>query len=555
MSETETGKLILKLTDRIFGKREPLVGRWQEQARYFAPWRADFHGDLPDGSEYATDLFDSSTIRMARDLGNAFAPMQRPRGQEWFYPKARGVKDVTAYGKAFLEGTAGVMRTVFYDNKSGFVRTMRETDQDYAVFGNAALSCEPLRNRDGIRFRSWALKSVAWDQDEYGFPSPIVRKEKLTAFEIVRTFGESKLPQKVRDTANDVDKRDEEFEVVHCVMPADEWPDYGSEKIRHPWVSVYVLRLENKVLRVEGIKTKRYVIPRWQTVHGSPYAISPAAVVAMPDARMIQRLAMLVLEAGEKAVDPPVIATHGAVLSDVNIFSGGTTWVDKVYDEKLGAALRTLDIGGNPNIGIDLLNGVRAQIADAFFLSKLVMPQQAGKTAYETARLVEQYIREAIPLFEPLETEYTQPVLEMAFSELMNIGAFGKNDDIPDELAGEDVEFGFSNPLQEAVELQKASKFANLNQLLGVAGAMEQMAQTSAGQQINIPDAFREAAMAVAPAAWFLDKDKVPEIDTSQREFAEAVQTAGGVKQIADATTSAAQAFQSAGALGLEQAA
>ena len=559
VSETETGKLILKLTDRLFGEKQPFDNLCQELARLFYPERASFTQEIILGNELATDLFHSYPVLARRDLGNSFNSMLRPRGQEWFSNKARNVKNLTAYGKAWLEGTQGVMRTAFYDSKTRFVRTLRETDHDYAAFGNAVLSIEPRRNRDGLIYRSWHLGSVAWGEDEYGFPSPIVRKEKMTAQDIAYRFGTEKLPQTVRDKANDPEKYHEKFEVVHCVMPAEDWPDYGSEKIRQPWASVYVLRDGSTVLRVEGTRSKRYNIPRWQTVSGSAYALSPASIVALPDARMIQRLACLVLEAGEKAVDPPVIATHGAVLSDVNIFSGGTTWVDKVYDERLGASIKTLDIGGNPNIGADMLQGVLSRIADAFYLSKLVMPQQAGKTAYETARLVEEYIRAAIPLFEPLETEYTQPVLEDSFAELMALGAFGKTDDIPDELAGEAVEFGFSNPLQETIELQKATKFANLAGLLAQAGQMEQVAQsTESGQQLDTRTMFRDAGMAISPASWWRDlkdieKEGAPE--NPQQEFAEAVQTAGGVKQIAEATTSTSRALQAAGEMAMGQAA
>ena len=48
-----------------------------------------------------------------------------------------------------------------------------------------------------------------------------------------------------------------------------------------------------------------YVIPRWQTISGSQYAVSPAAVCALPDARLLQSMALILLEAGESRLTRP----------------------------------------------------------------------------------------------------------------------------------------------------------------------------------------------------------------------------------------------------------
>jgi hypothetical protein len=77
-----------------------------------------------------------------------------------------------------------------------------------------------------------------------------------------------------------------------------------------------------------------YVIPRWQTVSGSQYATRPPPVCALPDARLLQAMTYTLLEAGEKATSPPIIATQNVVRSDVALYAGGITWVDEEYDEK-----------------------------------------------------------------------------------------------------------------------------------------------------------------------------------------------------------------------------
>jgi len=552
---SQTVKALLKLSDRLFAQKAAFDRLNQDIADLFFPERATFTRQHCIGEDLAAHLFDSYTVRARRDLGNAFSAMLRPRGQDWFSIRAVGVDHLSAHGRTWLEGSAGVMRRVFYDARTRFVRAMKETDHDYAAFGNGVLTCEPTHDRDSLIYRNWHLANVAWSEDEHGFPSPVVRKDRMTARQLARHPG-NELPQRVRDCAEDADREDTEFDVLHVVMPSEQWQNYSDRKLRQPWASAYVLKEPEGLLRVEGVRSKRYVIPRWQTLSGSPYALSPATIVALPDARMIQKLAMILMEAGEKRIDPPTIATKGAVLSDVNIFAGGTTWVDKVYDERLGPALRTLDLGGDPGFGEAMLANVRSAIADAFYLNKLTLPQ-TGKTAYETARLVEEYIRAAIPLFEPLETEYTQPVLDASFAELMALGAFGPPDDVPEELRGADVEFQFSNPLQEAIEAQKATKMQGLGALLGVAAQMEQAQQLQSGRQINVIEMFRDAGMATTPASWWNDPDDAADDVATQPDMADqlsqVVAAAGGVKQVADAASSTARAAEALqGAFGAE---
>jgi hypothetical protein len=45
-------------------------------------------------------------------------------------------------------------------------------------------------------------------------------------------------------------------------------------------------------------------------------------------------MTLTLLEAGEKFTNPPMIAVQEAIRSDVAIYAGGITWVDKDYDER-----------------------------------------------------------------------------------------------------------------------------------------------------------------------------------------------------------------------------
>jgi hypothetical protein len=159
----------------------------------------------------------------------------------------------------------------------------------------------------------------------------------------------------------------------------------AAERKRYPWVSIYYDTTNQHIMESIATWNPEYVIPRWQTVSGSQYAFSPATIAALPDARLIQAMTYTLLEAGEKIVNPPLIATQDVVKSDIGLYAGAVTWVDRDYDEKLGESLRpmTQDSRGMP-LGIEMQNDCRSMIMQAFYLNKLTLPQRSPEmTAYE----------------------------------------------------------------------------------------------------------------------------------------------------------------------------
>jgi len=291
-----------------------------------------------------------------------------------------------------------------------------------------------------------------------------------------------------------------------------------------------------------------YVVPRWSKVSSSPYAFSPATIIALPNARLIQRMMLTLIEASEKTVDPPLVATHEAIKSEVDLTAGGITWVDREYDERLGEAIRPLQLGRNIAIGVDLLEQQRRMLAEAFYLSKINLPQSREKTAYETARLVEEYVRNALPLFEPLEDEYNSAILDAVMTRGLRLGAYGPPDMIPQALRGQDVKFRFQNPLREAMAKKKVIAFQDSSQLIAAAAQID----PSVLADISVSDMLQDAMSgAGAPAKWMKsdeEKQAQREAMAQQKQVAQTVGLMGEganiAKTAAEAGAKAAQAGQ-----------
>lgn len=544
--------------ERLFSKRTGLVSRWQDIAEQFYVERADFTSSFTLGEDFAAHLMSGFPAMCRRDLANQVGAMLRPRGQPWFSPITpnEGVnKDQSA--KRWLDFAGEVMRVAFYDTKSGFVRATREGDHDFATFGQCVIQVEFNQALDGLMFRDWHLRDVAWCENASLEIDRIHRKQKLAARDIARLFkGKGDIHPSVTEALEKEPFK--EFNIQHCIVPAD---DYDLSKAKNnrglPFVSIYV-DMDNQTI-LEEVPTKRtgYVIPRWQTVSGSPYAHSPATVIAIPDARMLQRMTLTLLEAGEKIVDPPMIAVGEMVQGGVNTYAGGVTYVDAEYDERTGEILRpmTTDAKGL-QWGVDRETRIQEMINRAFYLNQIHLPDVSGEmTAYETQKRVEEYIRNALPLFEPMEVEYNGGLCEMAFGMLLELGAFGNlRDDMPQILQGQDIRFSFESPLQAAQSRANSQAFLQSAQILATAAQLD----PNVVHVFDADQATRDAIEGTgAPANWLIPKEQADatkqQAAQEQADKAEAESMMAEVGMGADVAARAGDAMQSIGqAMGMQ---
>jgi hypothetical protein len=481
--------------DELFGKRLPLLSLWQELAEHFYPERADFTTCRNLGEDMAAHLMTSAPVLARRDLGNAFGAVLRPSAQEWFHLTTNDPEREDVEAKRWLEDTAKFMRRAMYDRKSLFARATKEADHDFAVFGQAVLSTELNGRGDGLLYRCWHLRDVAWAEGPEGTVDTVHRNWKPTIDTLVRLFPKT-VHARVRERHEK--KPFDEIQVRHIVVPVERYQ--GPLKLRTPFVGVFLDCENEHELEAVGLWTMPYQIPRWQTVSGSQYAHSPAAVASLPDGRLIQAMTRVVLTAGEKAVDPPMVAVKEAIRNDVAIYPGGITWVDSEYDERLGEVLRPLsqDRSGL-GFGLDLVQDIRAQLQEAWYLSKLNLPPTGGPnmTAYEVGQRVQEFIRNALPLFEPMESEYNGPLCDATFELLLrHVPQLGRS--IPPSLQGADLQFTFESPLRDAVEKAKIGQFMEVQQILSAAAAVDQ----SVLYHVDTPKAARDVLAAAGPVRW-----------------------------------------------------
>ena len=230
-------KELIEQGERLFSSRIQILSLWQSIAENFYVERADFTTTRSIGQEFAAHLMTGVPAMCRRDLANQIGAMLRPRGQPWFHartPIEQLNRDPAS--RQWLDWASDKMRLYMYDTRSGFIRATREGDHDFAAFGQAVISVELNRDNDGLLFRCWHLRDVAWSEN-YHFEVDLVhRKWKPTARQLAQLF-----PKTVSDKINKVLEKDpyKEINCRHIIIPSNDY-DLSNTKKKHPFVSIYI---------------------------------------------------------------------------------------------------------------------------------------------------------------------------------------------------------------------------------------------------------------------------------------------------------------------------
>lgn len=92
------------------------------------------------------------------------------------------------------------------------------------------------------------------------------------------------------------------------------------------------------------------------------------------------------------------------------------------FEKQLGISqvpIDFVDAKGMP-LGIEMAQASRQGMLQAFYLNKLNLPQRAPEmTAHEVGQRIQEYIRGALPIFEPMENERNGQLWERTFKLMM----------------------------------------------------------------------------------------------------------------------------------------
>ncbi len=521
---------LLRIGNLAFSKSQGYFSLCQEIAELFYPLRADWTTDFTLGTDFASNVMDSFGINARETLGNAIDAMLRQG--DWFQigtgDERRDKRALNAIG---LNRGTSMFRSIMKDPRTGTQRAMKEGDHDWVTFGNPVFSWEEAPTRDHMLLRSWHPKSVAWMTDDAGKVNTAFRRSSMQARNIERRFKTGAWRGALRNEIKDAcrDNPAQEFPIMHVVMLADEiygWNAKDMRRNKHKYVSFYLDETHTEVLNDLGLPVFNYVIPRYRTVSNFVRGFSPMAINSLPDNRMLQSMAAVILEQGEKALDPPMVGDQNVFKNDINLYAGGFTSIDLGERTDIRDVMQTVNTSEGMSAGLELKRDVREMIAEGWLLNKLMLPNLREMRELEVMVRTEEFRRAALPFFNPIESEYHSPILSTGFEMAVHLG-YIPIDTFPEELQGEEIAWSFESPLKEA-EGQKV--VAAFQTSVGIIAAGSE-AEPGLAKQFNIAEAAIDAVLGAGAKPEWIKPESQRKQQKAQDQQAQEVQDVSAMLQ------------------------
>lgn len=537
---------IVRMGDKAHSDKEQINSLHQEIALNFYPERADFTTKRNDGEEACDHLFSSHPPLVRREFGNMVSEFLRPGKFMSIHVDDEDL-DESDNERRFLEYLTDIQWRGMSDPAAGLVTAGCQTDHDFATFGNGALRYGPNAMRDGLLFRNYHLRDCAWSENGEGKVDVMHRNWNPTARQLKQFFKNSISQEVQKACEKDPEKT---FKCRHVVMPSRlyEYKSKGGKEF--PFASLFIECESETVLEEVGFTTFGYVVPRWQPMSGSPYGVSMATMILLPDSRTMQVVMRTMREAGENYVNPPMVAVTDAIRGDIALYPGGVTTADIEYDERFGEVLRpiTKDRGGFP-IAYEIASALKDDLSKGFFLDKIKMPETDHQmTATQVRQIIKEHIRAAAPISKPIQQEYNHPLCDGVFQVMAEHGAFPL-DQMPESLQGREIKFKFRSPLDDLAEENEADVYVEVRDTILVPAAQIDEAVLA---EVNLVEATRDAMRAKGwKQKWFNPKgsaDKFREQAAEQAEAEMMMQQVAAAGQVAQQVGAGVDAVANAGA-------
>jgi hypothetical protein len=313
-----------------FGARNPEVAKDQESASWLSDESESVWNDLQD-SDFNTEM--PASLHELCGGGNYFIAMEMIEGEPETYKDERGTEKLRSSWEG-VDFTAIPVRECFFepDRKNGIKTFWRRC--------------------------MWIPSQILDLCEDKNIPVPEFVKEKV-----------EKSP-------------DEKLEIVFCVYErADilkkKKLTYPAAEHMRPYGCVWWIESNGERLGEEGGYYEKPIFKGiWSKTPGSKWAHGPGNI-ALPTVKFVNAWKELTRSSGEKAVDPPLLATERNILSDVDFKAAGVTLVRSLD------GIKPLESAAKFDIAEGMLEKDQKSIRDIFHLDELQMKDSPAMTATE----------------------------------------------------------------------------------------------------------------------------------------------------------------------------
>ena len=375
--------------------RAPIEPTWDEIEKFMGPVSeaGTTHGQPGQGQALSdrSDVWDFTAIDGREKLASSIHGSVTSPSVRWFlmnYRKSTLNRDVEA--KSWLDTEAEDIWNDLQD--SDFDVEIGTSYFELSGPGACFLSIEPnpgtvdpktlTESWEGVDFTNIPLREGYFEPDRKGQVKVFWRRHMWTCGQII-DWCEVKGVEVPQDIAEAQEKGDETLhEIVFCVFPRPEIQKrkslrYPAAPNQRPWGCVWWREDTGAQLGEEsGYYEKPVYFCRWSKTAGSKWGHGPGNI-ALPTVRYLNAWMETYKTAGEKAVDPPILANERDLIGNVDLTPGGLTPCRDIN------GFKALESQSRFDVAEAIINNLQSQVRSLFRTDDLQLKESPAMTATE----------------------------------------------------------------------------------------------------------------------------------------------------------------------------
>ena len=469
--EQELSKQLSQEFQELETERHNWESYWQDIAEHMIPRRADFNASYAPGEKRRNKIFEGTAVRALTRFASGLHNTLTNAQTSWFQLTVPRPLMQDRDVQLWLEESQRLVIEVFNRPISNFHPASHEFYLDLGAFGTGVMMVydEPGQ---GPMFRTFHLGECFLQMNHLGRVDTVYRKFEHTAKALVEQFGIEVLPESVSKSYMEGNPY-KKFSCLHVVKPRKDRNFGEAGSMNMPWMSVYMLHDQKRILSVSGYDQFPYVCSRWERQAQEIYGRGPG-IEALADVRMLNKMEELGLKSLAKMVDPPLLVPDDGFLSPIRTTPGGLNY----FRAGLGPndRIMPLETRGRQDLNEAKMGQVRDAINRSFYLDLLELP---GPTAPDgdvlrfSATEIMQRQRDRLSVLGPIvsrqEVEFLGPLVDRTLTIMV------KNQMLPpppEMLIEADFQVEYTNPVGIA---QRAGEMTSVSALIQFLTPMAQI--------------------------------------------------------------------------------
>lgn len=453
-AETQEFKKVIERHERMKARRQPYEKTWQDAYDYTLPRKASITTTRTEGSQTGIEVYDSTAVTSNEILAATLASILTPETYpfiELFFGIPKHDEDEEVQG--WLQYVAHVIHAIL--NGSNFHTEQHENYLDDGAIGNSCMYIGDDK-QNFIHCSARAMKEIFIEENNLGQVDIVHREYQWTPRQIVQEFGEAVLPMQTRKKYSE--GKEEPCTIIHAVEPYAKQGNYFGFRSR------YFLKEEMAKLSEKGFKEFPYLVSRWSKTAGEIYGRGPGTNV-LSETKMVNAMMEAVIRGAQLAIAPPLAVQDDGVIGKVRLTPHGLTVVRTGLEKPIQSLLPQ---DTRIDFGQQMVEDVRRRLRSGFYVDRILLNDGTGpqKTAYETAKIVEEQTRFMSPMLGRKKFDHLRPLVERIFGIAQRRGLIP---DPPEQVAGLKFEPRYSSMI---ARMQKIAEAENFNRALQAAAPL-----------------------------------------------------------------------------------